>query len=82
MAYYPQKHSHLGTASLPKRYRHVTTDLFHAKSLLLNNRIAVVPYCLWQKLNQFVGKPICLRAFYDTYDYGQVVVLHRYPPRS
>lgn len=66
---------------LPKRYRHLTNDLFLAKEKLLNHRIVVVPYSMWQELNRFVGKPICLRASYETKLYGRVVVLHRYPPK-
>ena len=64
---------------LPKKYRCFDSDLFKAKEKLLSKRIAVVPYKMWQKLNQFVGKPICLRGIYETKQYGRVVVLHRYP---
>lgn len=69
------------TSDLPKRFRCVTTNMDRAKELLLRKRIVVVPYSMWQDLNKYVGKPICLRGTYNVAVYGRVVVLHRYPPK-
>ena len=62
--------------NLPKRYRKVTYDYKRAIELLKQKRFAVVPSSLWQTINKEFGKPICLRGIF-----GDIVVLHRYPPK-
>lgn len=68
-------------SELPKRYRNICYDANHAASLLRQKRIAVIPYNLWQKVNNAFGKPTCLRGSFDDKNYGRIVVIHRYPPK-
>lgn len=66
---------------LPKRYRKVCYDASQAVNLLKQRRIAIIPHSMWQKVSQMFGKPTCLRATYFDVNYGNIVVIHRYPPK-